>query len=68
MRSIRRKKSNIMCLGPADWKMPDAKENRRTNVTSSQAVVLRPRRTVDDSFKNNYTIIADDYFNVIYCY
>lgn len=49
MRSIRWKKSNIMRSGPADWKMTDAKENRRTNVTSSDTVVGRPRRTHDDS-------------------
>lgn len=53
-------KSNIMCSGPSDWKIPDSKENHRTNVTSSQySVVGRPRRTCDDSFNNNYTI-ADD--------
>jgi len=52
-------KSNLMCSGPSDWKMLDAKENHRTNVTSSHAVVGRPRRTCDDSYKNNY-IIADD--------
>jgi len=54
MRSIRWKKSNITCLGPADWKMPDAKENHRTNVTSSHTEVGHPRRTHDDSSNNNY--------------
>lgn len=54
-RSIRRRKSNIMCSDPTDRKMLDVKENRRTDVTSSHTAVRRA-----STIALRMIIIADD--------